>query len=264
MLKFITKTDRKKYSLYECSCGTRKEIRDDHVRYGYTQSCGCIKKTSAKESLEKARAANTKHGMAGSSIYNIWRSMKERCNNPNQKFYSYYGGRGISVCDRWNTFENFYADMGDRPPGMTIDRINGNLGYSPENCRWATRAEQQANLRVNRRIEYNGLNLTLSQWSRVIGVHRNTITERLNAGWDIEKVLSTDKHRDLSGLSLGGKANGKRQKSKTHCPKGHEYTPENTAPNGKNGRSCRRCHADRELARRKKHLKPLSSDPKGD
>lgn len=258
MLKFITKTTRKKYSLYECSCGIRKEIRDDHVRHGYTKSCGCLKKTSSQKSLEKARAKNTKHGMAGSKIYNIWSAMKERCSNPKQRFYSYYGGRGISVCDRWKTFENFYADMGDRPDGKTLDRIDNNLGYSPENCRWATRAEQQANIRTNRRIEHNGRNLTLSQWSKIIGVHRNTIEGRLDSNWPIEKVLSPDNYRDISGLSLGGRANGERQKAKTHCPYGHEYTPENTAPNGKDGkgRSCRKCRAIREAERRarKKHL----------
>lgn len=254
MLKFIMKTERKKYSLYECSCGNKKEIREDHVRYGYTNSCGCIKKTSTKESLEKARSTNIRHGMSKTPIYNIWSAMKERCNNPEHKFYSYYGGRGITVCDRWGDFENFFADMGHRPDKKSLDRIDNDKGYGPENCRWATKAEQQSNLRTNKRIEFNGQNLTLSQWSEALGIHRNTIDQRFLAGWPIEKVLSTESFRDFSGLSLGGKASGEKQRAKTHCKWGHEFTPENTAPNGRNGgRSCRRCHADRQWRRKYGH-----------
>jgi len=254
MLKFMQKSSRKGYALYQCECGNQKEIRNDHVRGGKTNSCGCLRQKTARESIKAVNAANIRHGMAGTKIYIMWSGMKDRCQNPNNKFYNYYGGRGITVCERWQDFSAFYADMGDCPEKCSIDRMDNNKGYSPENCRWATKSEQATNRRSNRRVEFDGKLLTISEISRETGVHWNTISGRLNLGWGIEKAISQEKHINTCGLSLGGKANGARNSAKTHCKRGHEFTPENTAPNGKNGRKCRRCHADRQLARKRKHL----------
>lgn len=259
MLKFITKATKKNYSIFECTCGNQKEIRNDHVRHGYIKSCGCLRREKSAEAAKKL-THREKHGFASSSTYGIWCSLKQRCRNPNNKFFPYYGGRGIDYCERWEKFENFLSDMGERPEGLTIERIENSLGYSPENCKWATRKEQQRNRRGCVYVEHNGQRKTLIEWYEELGIPHQTLSQRVLLGWAAEKILSLEKFTTTAGLALGGKASGERQKAKTHCPYGHEYTPENIAPQGKDGkgRSCRKCRAIRESERRarKKHQAP--------
>lgn len=138
-------------------------------------------------------AARRTHGMSGTSTYRSWVSMVQRCTNPNNGRYSSYGGRGITVCDRWLSFLNFDEDMGERPEGKSIDRypdVNGN--YEPSNCRWATPKEQGCNRRNNRLIEFGGKTATLSQWAEQIGIPRETLLSRLDRGWDLKRALNLD------------------------------------------------------------------------
>lgn len=132
-----------------CSCGTEKEVRGTHLRNGDVKSCGCARGMSGRSNL-KSRST---HGMTGTSTHNAWRSLKSRCENPNSDDYAEYGGRGIKVCERWQSFGNFLADMGVRPLGTSIDRVDVNGNYEPGNCRWATATEQSRNRRSCRLTE---------------------------------------------------------------------------------------------------------------
>ncbi|EAX3122608.1 AP2 domain-containing protein [Salmonella enterica] len=126
--------------LFSCDCGENKVMRLCGVINGSIRSCGRLQS-------ENASKCNKKHGMKKTREYNSWDSMIQRCENTKNDRYYDYGGRGITVCERWHDFSEFYADMGDRPEGATLDRINNSLGYSPENCRWSTLSEQQSNRR---------------------------------------------------------------------------------------------------------------------
>jgi hypothetical protein len=143
----------------------------------------------------------TTHGKCRTSVYSTWCAMITRCHNPNSKSYPGYGGRGIHVCERWRKFENFYADMGDRPVGMTLDRRDGNLGYSPDNCRWATAKEQRANTKTVRLLSFNGETLNVTEWAVRLGINPSSLTERLDRGWPLEIALTTGKsHKERSPM----------------------------------------------------------------
>ena len=133
-----------------------------------------------------------KHGGAGTPEYGAWKNMRGRCNNPEHATYPYYGARGIAVCDRWNdSFENFLADMGRRPgPGYSLERIDNDGPYSPENCRWATRREQYRNRRPNRFLTFNGKTQCLTDWAAEIGCSAETLRGRLKSGMSVEEALT--------------------------------------------------------------------------
>jgi hypothetical protein len=139
--------------------------------------------------------------MTDTPEWKSWVSMRQRCHYPASIGYKNYGARGIRVCDRWmNSFENFYADMGDRPGGTSLERIDNDGDYCPENCTWATAPEQGANQRTNRFLEYDGKRLTVMQWSRLTGLSKHVISRRIKKGWPVEKALATPLHATRSQL----------------------------------------------------------------
>lgn len=128
----------------ECDCGGSTVADPSNLRRGHTKSCGCLQR-------EKVGAIRRTHGLSGTSEYRTWLDMIIRCESPANEQWKNYGGRGISVCERWMEFENFIADMGPRPPGLTIERINNDGNYEPSNCKWATMSEQNRNKRNTRK-----------------------------------------------------------------------------------------------------------------
>lgn len=140
--------------LCKCDCGNMVEVRLDKMKINHSTSCGCYNKELTSKPHETPYNAKHGHTIGGKSSreYNSWWGMRQRCNNSKSKFYKYYGGRGITVCDRWlNSFENFLKDMGNRPEGMSLDRINNDGNYEPANCRWATQSDQLKNRRPYKR-----------------------------------------------------------------------------------------------------------------
>lgn len=176
-----------------CECGTEKIVKAGPLSSGQSQSCGCYNlEVRRRVCIER----NTTHGQAArgakTRTYRIWSNLTIRCDNAKSKTYARYGGRGIGICDRWRSFENFLADMGECPSDKhTLDRIDGHQGYAPANCRWATMREQNNNRLNNRRITFNGETLTLMEWSRRTGLPRETIHHRLGKlGWPLEQAMT--------------------------------------------------------------------------
>ncbi len=135
---------------------------------------------------------NLQHGQSYTATYRTWRSMLTRCTNPRHHNYRLWGGRGIKVCDAWKDFKTFYADMGDRPVGMTLDRIDNEGDYDPTNCRWASQKEQQRNRRDNVFLTLEGRTATLTEWANRIGISKVTLCARLTRyGWSVERALTT-------------------------------------------------------------------------
>ena len=165
---------RNSYWLCECDCGTKTIVTRGGLISGNTTSCGCYNKDRVRECV-------TTHGMSGSSLYKVWRDIRTRCENENSTAYHRYGGRGIDVCDDWKQFENFKdwaADSG-YDKGLTIDRIDNDQGYYPENCRWVDWRTQGNNRSTNHILEYNGISHTIMEWSELLGIKYSTLWARI-------------------------------------------------------------------------------------
>lgn len=177
----------KRHWFCKCHCDKITKVYAGDLKSGHTNSCGCSQ-------IEDVRRRSTIHGHAErnneSSTYCSWQSMLKRCLNPKHHQFQDYGGRGIKVCDRWLKFENFLADMGERPTGLTLERKENDKGYYQANCRWASPKEQANNRRSNRLITYNGKTQTMTQWAEEISVQVATLWKRLKLGWSIERALT--------------------------------------------------------------------------
>lgn len=174
-----------------CDCGTVKLIRIAALRQGTTTSCGCRRVQQW-----------TTHGMARHASYAPWLAMVRRCTNPSHPSFADYGGRGIGVCERWMSIDNFIEDMGVRPPRMELDRIDNNGNYEPGNCRWTDRRTQLNNRRVNHRIEIDGVTKTLSEWATHFGVVSGPVASgRIHYGWEPIRAFKTPVRRKAKAIT---------------------------------------------------------------
>lgn len=177
LLTAIRLTEKKNnYGVFwelKCECGKTHEAQAYVLMSGRTRSCGCYSRKIHRE-------IKTTHGQTGTKLWRTWQGIIQRTTNQACKDYPRYGARGITVCDKWRKFENFAEDMSPHPfGGKSIERINNDLGYSKENCRWATTTEQARNRRTNVFYECNGQSLTLSEWASRSGIPRDTLERRL-------------------------------------------------------------------------------------
>lgn len=172
--------------LCECNCGSEAIVSTRDLKLERVRSCGCL---GIEIRIKGAIKACTTHGKSKSRVYRIWQAMRNRCENSNSPAFKDYGGRGITVCDRWSSFESFFSDMGDPPYGTSIERIDNNKGYSPSNCRWATRIEQGRNRRSSKLLQYGGEKRTQQEWAEMFGISRERISHRLTLGWSVKDAL---------------------------------------------------------------------------
>lgn len=163
-----------------CDCGGEKKSRTVDLTTGKNKSCGCLSRP---------------HGLSLSPEHGVWTHMKRRCYAKHHKTYANYGGRGITICERWlrprQGFKNFYADMGPRPsPKHEIDRVDNNGPYAPENCRWVLRKANSRNRRTNRLLAYAGRTLCVAEWCEITGLRPGTLYSRIYHGWSLARALS--------------------------------------------------------------------------
>lgn len=172
-----------------CDCGGERITPASPLIWGRTTSCGCNR--YASKNRRHGFSGNAHKGVKPNTTYTVWRSMRVRCSEPKAQSYPRYGGRGVTVCDRWQSFENFLADMGECPHGLTLDRINNEGNYELTNCRWATRKEQQTNRAMTRWLAYNGRKYCLADLARLAGCSDEVLRSRLKAGWPITRAVET-------------------------------------------------------------------------
>ena len=167
-----------------CDCGSETIVVKASLNNGSTKSCGCLHK-------EITAISSTTHGMHKAAEYRVWDAMIQRCTNPNNKKFENYGGRGITICKKWLKFDNFISDMGKRPSNKhTIDRINNDGCYAPDNCHWITQAEQMRNTRRNHVVTFVGKTQCLTDWAIELGMNPQTLFTRVRRGWSIERAFT--------------------------------------------------------------------------
>jgi hypothetical protein len=188
VLSRVPGLSRSRHARFECrcDCGTTKTVLGYKMRDGVSLSCGCLRS-------ELSSSRSLVHGMTGHRLFQTWNSMMARCHNPSNSAYFRYGGRGIVVCKRWHNVADFIADNDAQAlPGLTIERIDNDGPYSPENTRWATRSDQSKNRRTNVLLTRGGVTKPLFDWARDFGIKPRTLWRRIKvSGWDVETALTT-------------------------------------------------------------------------
>lgn len=181
--------------LCKCSCGRERIVTRAHLKQGGTKSCGCYKREKLIENGQRSGIGerSRKHGDFGTKLYSIWAGVKRRCQNPNTKHYSDYGGRGIRLCDDWQDYINFkkWALASGYADGMSIERIDVNSGYCPENCKWIPRRDQALNRRSSIRLEYGNRSFTVKEAAEALGMKERTVMGRVERGWTAEQIFET-------------------------------------------------------------------------
>lgn len=189
VIKYIGRNEKNTASLWECkcSCGRTTIVSSNNLKRGNTKSCGCYSAENASKRLKT-------HGKTGTPLFNIWMTMKARCYNPNNEKFKRYGFRGIKICDEWrnsfSAFESWSLTHGYKE-GLSIDRIDNDGDYCPENCRWATRTVQANNTSTNVFITYNGEKKTATEWERILGMNPKTMMRRKEVGWSDKECIET-------------------------------------------------------------------------
>lgn len=197
---------RRRRFLCQCDCGANLVVELSSLTTGNTKSCGCLQK-------EITAQMSTKHGHNRRGkrhrLYSIWVHMRDRCLNPEDALYKYYGARGITVCAEWLDYPTFYSWAVSKgyAENLTLDRVENNKGYSPDNCRWATSTEQNSNRRNNVLLTHNGETKTLQQWARDLGISRGALRDRLKHGLSVEEALTMPKLTKRRWLCPGSKTN---------------------------------------------------------
>lgn len=184
----VTRVGRGWLCLCKCSCGQVVFMQASRIT-GYRSRFASCNINGHRYNGTRVHG-HTKRGN-NSPTFNCWNSMIQRCHNPLNSSYDRYGGRGVVVCDRWKLFINFLRDMGIRPDGLTLGRINNDGNYEPSNCRWETRSQQARNRRSSHFIEHNGQRKTIAEWSEITGLSQKAIQQRASAGWASDKILTT-------------------------------------------------------------------------
>lgn len=189
VIEYSHSVNRKPYWLCECECGTIKSVRQESLRSGRSTSCGCYHNEKAKS----IGIRSLKHGDFGTHLYGVWAGMKRRCQNAHTKYYSYYGGRGITVCKDWQDYINFkeWAFSTGYHEGLSLERQDVNGNYCPKNCIWIPLSEQNKNKRNTIYVKYNGRDYTIKEIAEITGLKERTIKGRYERGWSSEQIFST-------------------------------------------------------------------------
>lgn len=203
VLRFAYKKQRRAYYTCLCVCGNIKDVRSDQLTRGIAKSCGCLQKDIVKVVMAKTMR---KHGMSNHPLRAVFCAMKQRCYNPNNKHYEYYGGRGITICDEWmDNLQSFFdwAFENGYKKGLTIDRIDVNGNYAPNNCRFVKMSVQCRNKRNNIMVTLNGQTKVLAEWCELLGRDYHIVHARLCRGWTLKKALMTPIKKSSSRNSNG-------------------------------------------------------------